>query len=66
MRFEYWMSARNGQWYFHRKHRNGKVTGPSEGYSTESNVRKAIRAEKLNALRSVFAKVIEIRKGNHN
>lgn len=42
MKVIYWQ-ARNGRWYFHRVARNGKVTDASQGYSTASNCRRAIR-----------------------
>lgn len=30
-------------WFFHRRARNGKITDASQGYSTKSNCRRAIR-----------------------
>lgn len=35
--------AKNGKWYFHRRATNGKITDPSQGYSTKSNATRAIR-----------------------
>ena len=29
---QYWISAKNKQWYFHLKAKNGKVIAASEGY----------------------------------
>lgn len=40
-RIEYWRS-RNGRVYYHVKHANGRVTGPSQGYvQTGSALRQA-------------------------
>jgi uncharacterized protein YegP (UPF0339 family) len=39
---EYWNTGK--KWYFHRKARNGKITDPSQGYASVSNVRRAIRS----------------------
>lgn len=41
-KIEMWQ-APNGKWYFHRRARNGKITDASQGYSTASNCRRAIR-----------------------
>lgn len=41
-KIEYWQ-AKNGKWYFHRRATNGQITDPSQGYSTASNARRAIR-----------------------
>lgn len=30
-------------WYYRRKAANGKITDPSQGYTTASNARRAIR-----------------------
>lgn len=65
MKFEYWLSPKDGEWYYHRKHKNGQVTNPSEGYSTLSSVRRAIRTDKINAFKAMFAKVVEVVKGRH-
>jgi uncharacterized protein YegP (UPF0339 family) len=49
-RFEFWQ-AKNGKWYFREIAANGEVVTPSEGYSTISNVHRAMRKRNPNAER---------------
>ncbi len=45
-RYEYWQNEKTGRWFWHRVSRNGKITSDGgEGYSTSSNVRRALRSQ---------------------
>ena len=35
MKFEYWQSVTNAQWYWHLKAANGEKLAASEGYTTK-------------------------------
>jgi uncharacterized protein len=46
MKYEYWKSAGNGQWYWHLKARNGEIVAQSEGYTTKQKCREGIALTK--------------------
>jgi len=56
MKYEYWKSAKNLQWYWHLKGGNGEIISQSEGYTTKSMCLNGIRLNK----RSFFARVKEL------
>lgn len=59
MRYEYYCDA-DGEWRWRLRARNGHITADSgEGYSSESNVRRAIRRH-IWLNRFSFARIVEV------
>jgi uncharacterized protein YegP (UPF0339 family) len=42
MKYEYWKSSNNGNWYWHLKAANGERIAQGEGYTAEQNCLHAI------------------------
>ena len=49
MKYEYWKSPADRQWYWHLKADNGEKIAQSEGYTRKSNCLRAIRLVKASA-----------------
>ena len=55
MKYMYFKSPADLQWYWHLKARNGKIVAHGEGYTTKAMCLKGIRLVK----RSFFSKIIQ-------
>jgi uncharacterized protein YegP (UPF0339 family) len=49
MKFEYWKSATNNNWYWHLKASNGEKIAQGEGYTTKQGCIAAIKLVKNSA-----------------
>jgi len=43
MKYFYWKSEANGQWYWHLKAKNGRVIASGGGFNNKQNVKESIR-----------------------
>jgi uncharacterized protein YegP (UPF0339 family) len=53
MKYEYWKSASNNNWYWHLKAANGEKIAQGEGYTTEQGCLNAIALVKSSSSASV-------------
>jgi uncharacterized protein YegP (UPF0339 family) len=49
MKYEYWKSDSDGQWYWHFKAGNGEIVAQGEGYASKHNCLEAIKLMKNSA-----------------
>lgn len=49
MKYEYWKSAQNGNWYWRLKAANGEVIANGEGYRNKADVLSVIKLVKGSA-----------------
>ena len=56
MKYEYWKSQKDSQWYWHLKGRNGEIVSNSEAYTSKAMCEHGIKVSK----RSWFAKVVQL------
>ena len=49
MKYEYWKSSQNSNWYWRLKAANGEIIAHGEGYTTKQNCLDAIKLVKASS-----------------